>query len=163
MSQCDISEEIMQDVLAAVRVTINAAIMDYHNVEVAQLQDRIGTLQERIEQLERSLRDLPSSSTEVLSALPSEEPASGMRDRMQDSPAAVRELVAPPEPRTVFGTREQVVRQTEIIARCDNSLLELFQRDMETRGYDRDRMMNFVLYNFYDRPALSFQTDKRDK
>jgi len=163
MSQSDIPDAVMQDILAAVRVTINAAIMDYHNVQVVQMEDRIAALQERIEQLEQGKRVPLSSSTGELTGLTPDDPTSGTVDLTQGSPAAMRELVAPPQPRTVFGTREQVARQAEITARCDHALLEFFERDMETRGYDRDQMMNFVLYNFYDRPALSFQITKRDK
>jgi hypothetical protein len=163
MTNTDISEEIMQEILAAVRVTINAAIMDYHNVQVAHMQDQIAALQERLEQMERGQRDPLSLSQGEPVGVDSAETASGAIVRTQISPAAVRELVAPPQPRTVFGTREQVARQTEIAARCDSELLELFERDREERGYDRDRMMDFVLYNYYDRPALSFQIAKRDK
>ncbi len=156
-------EEVPQDILAAVRVTVNAAIMDYHNVQIVQLQDKIASLQERIDHLEQGQRDPRSFATEEFPAHRSTDTTFVAMDRTQSFPLAVRELVEPPQPRTVFGSREQVASQAEITAKCDSALMEMFERDREERGFDRDRMMDFVLYNFYDRPALSFQFTKRDK
>lgn len=155
--QTDVPEAAVQDMLAAVRVTVNAAIIDYHNVQIVQLEDRIAALQGRIEQLEQGRGNTLSPSAVGPSEYASVDTALESIDRIPSPQAAMRELVEPPQPRAVFGSREQVTRKAEITARCDSALLEIFERDMEERGYDRDRMMDFVLYNFYDRPALSFQ------
>ncbi len=161
--QSHVPDAAGEDMLAAVRVTVNAAIMDYHNVQIVHMEDQIAALQARIEQLERGRGGAFSPSTGGPSEHASAGTASVPIDRIPSPQAAMRELVAPPQPRTVFGSREQVTRQAEITARCDGELLVLFERDMKERGYDRDRMMDFVLYNFYDRPALSFQLAKPDK
>ncbi|MFH1114264.1 MAG: hypothetical protein V1792_10110 [Pseudomonadota bacterium] len=155
--QTDAPEAAVQDLLAAVRVTVNAAIMDYHNVQIVQLEDRIAALQGRIEQLEQGRDGASARPAGHSPEHASVGTAAGPVDRAPAVNELVRELAAPPRPRTVFGSREQVARQREITVRCDSALLDVFERDMRERGYDGDRMMDFVLYNFYDRPALSFQ------
>jgi hypothetical protein len=44
-----IPAEWMDRILGAVRVTVNAAIMDYRNIRVSRLQEHIASLQQALE------------------------------------------------------------------------------------------------------------------
>lgn len=153
----------MESILGSLRVVVNAAIMDYHNVQITQMEEQISSLQERVEQLEKRPRDDRSSEPhhaaepQPVRSPPVHGEAPGR------PPAAVRELEAPPQPRTLFGSREQVATRSQLTVTGDRALMELFEKDRQARGYDPDRMIDFILYNFYDRPALSFQITPREE
>jgi ribosomal protein S15P/S13E len=162
-TESDVADGLMDSIMASLRVTINAAIMDYHNVQISQMEEQIANLQERIDRLEKHQPGTqPAMGTvEAQSAPLGATPVGSVTGERE--PAPVRELVEPPKPRTIFGSREQIVQRSRITAECDSALLEMFENDRAVRGLDCDQMMDFVLYNFFDRPAMSFQLGKHEK
>ena len=162
-SESEMPAGLMENLLGSLRVTINAAIMDYHNVQITQMEEEIANLKERISKLEKRHEDgEPPAANDTPSSMPGG-PSPGVRQTQDISPLPVRELVPPPIPATVFGSREQVSARARLAATSDRALIDIFERDRRARGYDLDEMLDFVLYNFYDRPALSFQMTPPDK
>lgn len=148
---------LMERVLGAVRVTINAAIMDYHNVQISQMEEQLSSLVERVDELATRLETVQSCSGDEIRALVRDAVEHFLPDRAPRMEAPVRDLEPPPRPRTQFGSRAIRVERSEVRASCDAALFDLFERDRKERGYDVNQMLDFVLFNFYDRPALSFQ------
>ena len=151
----------MEQILGTVRVTLNAAILDYHNQFGARIEERVSALEERTARLKGSeqpeLRQ--DEIRKIVERLVRESVA---RARPEAQSVAAFELKCPPEPRVQFGSRKVSVERSRLTGNCDKALLDLFNRDRKVRGYDESEMLDFILYNFYDRPALSFQINEEE-
>ena len=123
---------LMPRIVGLITTTVNAAIMDYHNTQREQLESEIAHLvKEEVARMTEHIAVSHDSKTQGL------EP--------------------PPRPRTMHGSRKHVVKREKLQGTCDKVLFEMFEEDRFKRGYNVSQMIDFILYNFYRKPHLSFQ------
>jgi hypothetical protein len=73
------------------------------------------------------------------------------------------ELVVPPRPKTHEGSRKLTVEREKLQGTCDKALFKLFETDRKARGFNVSQMLDFVLFNFFGKPMLSFEQTEDDK
>ncbi|MEW6137288.1 MAG: hypothetical protein AB1733_03575 [Thermodesulfobacteriota bacterium] len=141
----------MDYVLSAVRVTINAAIMDYHNGCVSELEKQVSTLENRVSRLE-SAGSESLSRTEVRRVV-----QELVKDALDEKEARGQKLQEPeqsPSPTVPFESPNAVADRAQLSVTCDRSLVELFEGDRMKRGLNADEMMDFILRTFYEGSGL---------
>jgi len=135
LSDVEIPDEWMVRIAGLVTTTVNAALMDYHNVQGDEIEARIAAIaEERVK--------------EVLEK---------HRGPVKPEPDDLR---APPRPRTRHGSRRHVKDRVKLQGTCDRALFELFEQDRHARGFNISQMIDFILYNYYGKPRLSFEEDE---
>ncbi len=93
-----------------------------------------------------------------------EEKVSAAMEQYRPQTAPVADIAVPPRPRTREGSRELTVKREKLQGTCDKALFELFESDRKARGFNVSQMIDVVLYNFYGKPPLSFETtDAKDE
>jgi len=130
----NIPPEWLAHIRGLINTTINAAILDYHNFQNDQMEEIASKIIDQ--KLPQTLKELPAL-----------ESASG------------QPLEAPPRPATIPGTRKHVIPRVKLQGTCDRALFQLFEEDRRQRGYNISQMIDFILYNFYNKPKLGFRSN----
>jgi len=123
--------EWLAHISGLINTTINAAILDYHNFQNDQIEEIASKIIDQ--KLPQTLKNLPTL----------EHPSNHALD-------------PPPRPATIPGTRKHVIPRVKLQGTCDKMLFELFEEDRRRRGYNISQMIDFILYNFYNKPELGF-------
>jgi hypothetical protein len=160
LSDEDIPEEWLQRITGIINTTINAAILDYHNVQSDQTEEQVEALIR--EKLREGMADMEPAQPDRIVELV----RTTVRQMMVDEPPAASALgenrAAPPRPRTVKGTRKLAVPRRKLQGTCDSALFELFENERQSRGFNVSQMIDFILYHHYGQPRLSFETEDRE-
>lgn len=128
----EIPREWMERIVGLVTTTVNAAILDYHNFQNDQIESRVAAV------VDEKLKSAPGTS-------------------QPEPPNQPDGLQPPPRPRTHRRSRKHVVERAKLQGTCDKSLFELFEKDRRDRGFNISQMLDFILFNFYGKPRLSFE------
>lgn len=124
--------EWVERIVGLVTTTVNAAILDYHNFQSDQIEARIAAL------VDEKVKSAPAT--------------------YQTEPASQSEGPQPP-PRlgTHQGSRKHLIERAKLQGTCDRALFELFEQDRQARGFNISQMLDFILFNYYGKPKLSFE------
>ena len=117
-------------VAAVARTTVNAAIMDYHNVQAAQIEKMITELIEK--RITEALNDYRV------------EPASGDGAHEEATEAAAQKAEQTPP-----GAR------VELRGTCDKRLFDIFEKERRALGLTASQMIDVALHHYFRRPSLS--------
>jgi hypothetical protein len=128
---------VMSRIRGLITTTVNAAILDYHNTQQEHIRAEIA----------RRIKEVLADDVTLIKT---------------PDPSDTRDLTPPPRPRTMQGTRKHLVKREKLQGTCDKALFNLFEEDRNERGYNVSQMIDFILYNFYGKPPLSFQKDEID-
>jgi hypothetical protein len=134
LSRYEIPQVWMERISGLIRATVNAAVLDYHGTQSDQIEAVITSLID--EKIARALeRDKPTASAQL----------------------AAPEVLPPPRPKK--GDRRAKPKRAKLEGTCDKVLFDLFEDDRKTRKLSVPQMIDFILFNYYGKPKLSFQED----
>jgi len=128
----EIPREWMERIIGLVTTTVNAAILDYHNFQNDQIESRVAAV------VDEKLKSAPDT-------------------HQPEPPNQPEGPQPPPRPLTYRGSRKHVVERAKLQGTCDRSLFELFEKDRRNRGFNISQMLDFILFNFYGKPRMSFE------
>ncbi len=105
------SQQDFESIISAVRLHVNAAILDYHNSQVSELVETVSDLRSRLERLEQIS---PVMNTEAV--LPGS-------NNLGDGPFGDASV-----------SNVETKRRIRLETTCDKVLFELFESDRKSRG-----------------------------
>lgn len=161
----DMPSEWMDSISGLVRTTVNAAILDYHNVQGDQVTQEIDLIKSRMVELRQSLEALQSVDKEEIAGLARMAALEALRQAVHERPEAPDFSAIEPSPGTSVGPGQRIAGRHKLEATCNPALLELLHRECTRWGFTVDQMLDHILLDFFRRasdvlsPARTHSTD----
>jgi len=134
LSKYAIPQAWLEMISGLIKATVNAAVLDYHSVQGDQ-----------IEALVTSLVD------EKIASVLDRYKVTAADQAMQPEPPPILDVKHP--------GRRGGAKRPKLQGSCDHTLFERFEEDRKTRGFSVSEMIDFILFNYYGKPPLSFEKE----
>ncbi len=161
----DMPAEWMETILGFVRTTVNAAILDYHNVQGDQVTQEIDHIKSRIAELRLSLENVSAMDKEEITALARTSALDAVREALQERPVYAGISSAQPFPGISKEAADPVTGRQKLETTCSSALLALLHRECTRWGLSVDRMLDHILLDYFRRSPesqLSSRTQKTE-
>jgi hypothetical protein len=133
LSNYDIPQAWIERITGLVNAIVNAAVLDYHSMQKDQVEALVASaLDEKIAGIGAQLRTMP---------------ADGAR------------IPGPPTVPDAKPAKRARAKRAKLHGSCDHALFEQFEADRNARGFSVSEMLDFILFNYYGKPPLSFKKE----
>jgi hypothetical protein len=122
----EIAREDFDLIINTAGLHVNAAILDYHNNQIAGLVETISDLSSRLEKLEQN------------SSIVNEKAGSDHTNYSEYGTFEDR-----------YDSKNASKRRIEFETTCNKTLFDLFEKDRRLKGFTRSQMMDYVLSEFF--------------
>lgn len=147
----DIPASWMDTIVGLIRTTVNAAILDYHNVQGDQVAKEIELIKETIARIAEAPGVAQPVDVEELVELA----VKSLEERISGVSIGEGGVgVASGEPREAGPEQslpEPASRRRKLHTTCDAVLLGLFERECKRWGFTTEQMLDHVLHNYFGR------------
>ena len=138
----------MEIITGVVRTTVNAAIMDYHNVQSESASNEIERIKEQLAEISKAFEGKQLTHRETVEAPGAMAPSGGAHEFPQD-PDILQDIPqSPPERREATRGAPSSGRHT-LKATCNPVLLQLFEQERAKWGFTLDQMLEHILYSYF--------------
>ena len=134
LSKYEIPQVWIERISGLIKATVNAAVLDYHSMQKDQIEALVTSFLD--EKIAATLgRHRPMAANET--GTPESPPIPGVKPAKGQSRA----------------------KRAKLQGSCDHDLFERFEADRNARGFSVSEMLDFILFNYYGKPPLSFQKE----